>query len=66
LLSDPEVGRWLWFTPLPDGAIEEFFGPLLDQQTATVESGEAPLAAVFSVEDLAGNFLGQGAVIPSI
>ena len=32
LLSDPEVGRWLWFTPLPPEGIEAYFRPLLDAQ----------------------------------
>jgi RimJ/RimL family protein N-acetyltransferase len=63
LLGDPEVGRWLWFTPLPEGAMDGFFGPLLDQQAEAVANGEAPLAAVFTIEDLDGRFLGQGAVI---
>lgn len=63
MLNDPEVGKWLWFTPLPEGAAEGFFGPLIDQQLATAKKGEAPQSAVFTVEDLEGNFLGQGAVI---
>ena len=25
MLTDPEVGRWLWFTPIPPEGIEEFF-----------------------------------------
>ena len=63
LLSDPEVGRWLWFTPVPAGGVEQFFGPLLDKQAAEVAAGATPLTAVFAVEDLDGEFLGQGAVV---
>jgi [ribosomal protein S5]-alanine N-acetyltransferase len=63
LLGDPEVGRWLWFTPLPDGAVDGFFGSLLDQQAGTIAQGDAPQIAVFTVEDLEGEFLGQGAVM---
>lgn len=64
MLSDPEVGRWLWFTPMPDGAVEGFFGPLLDQQQAEIEKEELPSSVVFTVEDREGVFLGQGGVIP--
>ena len=42
LLSDPEVGRWLWFTPIDAGGVEAYFGPLLDRQTA--ELADALLA----------------------
>jgi ribosomal-protein-alanine N-acetyltransferase len=63
LLSDPEVGRWLWFTPLPSGGVEAYFGPLLDRQTDEVADGVTPRTAVFMVEDSSGEFLGQGAVV---
>jgi RimJ/RimL family protein N-acetyltransferase len=63
LLTDPEVGRWLWFTPIQPAGVEQFFGPLLDRQTGEIEAGKTPLTAVFVVEDLDGAFLGQGAVV---
>jgi len=63
MLSDPEVGRWLWFTPAPAEALNGFFAPLLDQQAAQIAAGETPHTAVFTVEDLEGGFLGQGAVV---
>ncbi len=63
LLSDVEVGRWLWFTPLPTNGVEIFFGPLLDRQTKELDHGDTPQTAVFIVEDLSGDFLGQGAVV---
>ena len=63
LLSDPEVGRWLWFTPMSLGAVGEYFGPLLDRQVKELAAGETPRTAVFAVEDLAGAFLGHGAVV---
>ena len=62
-LSDPEVGRWLWFTPIPPDGVEQYFGPLLDRQATERAAGEIPRTAVFSVEDLTGEFLGQGAVV---
>ena len=63
LLSDPEVGRWLWFTPISFDAVGEYFGPLLDRQAKERAAGETPLTAVFAVEDLSGEFLGHGAVV---
>ena len=33
MLSDPEVGRWLWFTPAPREMFEQFFAPLVDAQS---------------------------------
>jgi len=63
-LSDPEVARWLWFAPLPAEAVESFFGPFIDEQARDVAAGGAPRSAVFAVEDLRGEFLGQGAVVP--
>ncbi len=63
LLSDPAVGRWLWFTPIHIDGVGEFFGPLLDRQAKELAAGETPLTAVFTVEDLSGEFLGQGAVV---
>lgn len=63
MLSDPEVGRWLWFMPASAEAITDFFTPLLVEQTRILESGETPQTAVFVVENAKGEFLGQGAVI---
>ncbi len=63
MLSDPEVGRWLWFTPLPDGAADAYFGPFLDRQLADCVAGRTPQTALFTVEDPRGEFLGQGAVV---
>jgi len=63
LLSDLEVGRWLWFTPIAEGGVAEFFGPLLDVQTIELAAGKTPLSAVFVVEDLECEFLGMGAVV---
>ena len=63
LLSDAEVGRWLWFTPVPPGGVEAYFGPFLDRQARELAGRETPLTAVFVVEDLSGEFLGQGAVV---
>ena len=62
MLSDPEVGRWLWFTPIPPDGVEQYFGALLDRQATARAAGEIPRTAVFTVEDLNGEFLGQGAV----
>lgn len=63
MLSDDEVGTWLWFTPLPADAVDAYFGPLLDKQAGEVEAGRTPQTTVFTVESLAGEFLGQGAVV---
>ena len=63
LLADPEVGRWLWFTPIPLDGVGEYFGPLLDRQAKERAAGEIPRTAVFVVEDRDGQFLGQGAVV---
>jgi len=63
MLADPEVGRWLWFTPLPEGAVDGFFGPLIDAQQAQLAAGETPQTAVFSIDNLAGEFLGQAAIM---
>ena len=63
LLSDAEVGRWLWFTPIAPKGVEAYFGPLLDRQAKELAEGETPRTAVFTVEDLHGAFLGQGAVV---
>ena len=63
LLSDPDVGRWLWFTPIPPDAVGEYFGPLLDRQAKELDAGETPQTAVITVEDLDGEFLGHGAVV---
>ena len=63
MLSDPEVGRWLWFAPLPLDVVEAYFGPPIDRQTKERAPGETPQTAVFAVEDLDGVFLGHGATI---
>ena len=63
MLADPEVGRWLWFAPLPEGGAEAFFTPFVDGQSEALAAGETPSSAVFTVEDREGGFLGQGAVI---
>ena len=63
LLSDPEVGTWLWFTPLPPEAVEAYFGPFLDRQSSELDAGEIPETAVLAVESLDGEFLGHGAVV---
>ena len=64
MLADPEVGRWLWFTPATAEAIEAYFHPLLDAQSETIELGEVPNSAEFVVFDAAsGEFLGQGAAM---
>ncbi len=61
MLSDPEVGRWLWFTPAPIEMFGQFFRPLIEKQTGELSKGETPPASVFTVEDAEGAFLGQGA-----
>jgi RimJ/RimL family protein N-acetyltransferase len=63
MLTDPEVGRWLWFTPIPPEGVEEFFTPFLETQAEQLKDGEVPQTAVFSVEDHSNSFLGQGAVV---
>jgi len=63
LLSDPDVGQWLWFTPLPADAVEAYFGPILDRQAKELDAGETPRTAVIAVEELGGEFLGHGAVV---
>ena len=63
MLADPEVGRWLWFTPLPEEAAEGYFAPLLDAQHEELRAGRVPHTAVFVVEGAEGEFLGQGAVV---
>lgn len=63
LLSDPEVGRWLWFAPLDPDTVQAYFGPFVDRQVGELEAGKIPQTAVFAVEDQSGEFLGQGAVV---
>lgn len=64
MLLDPEVGRWLWFTPAPRESYVEFFRPFVDGQRALLEAGDVPRTAVFAVSsESGGEFLGQGAVI---
>lgn len=63
LLADPEVGRWLWFTPISSDGVAEYFGPILDRQAEALTAGLTPRTAVFAVEDLDAHFLGHGAVV---
>ena len=64
MLLDPEVGRWLWFTPAPRESYVEFFRPFVDAQLALLDAGDVPRSAVFEVtSESDGQFLGQGAVI---
>ena len=63
MLLDPEVGRWLWFTPAPRDSYVEFFRPFVDGQQALLDAGDVPRTAVFAVTSETGEFLGQGAVI---
>lgn len=63
MLGDPEVGRWLWFTPIPPEGVVEYFTPFLDEQTEVVGRGEDPQTVVFTVEDHDGVYLGEGAVV---
>ena len=63
MLSDPEVGRWLWFTPAPPEMFKMFFSPLLEAQAGQLELAELPHTAVFTVDDLSQTFLGQGAIL---
>jgi len=63
MLTDPEVGRWLWFTPAPAEMFESFFAPFIEAQDQDLTAGKVPQTAVFVVENDAGEFLGQGAVI---
>jgi RimJ/RimL family protein N-acetyltransferase len=64
MLSDPEVGRWLWFTPMrPEDAIS-YFQPLVDEQRTQLGGGNLPDALCFTVDDArSGAFLGQGAIV---
>ncbi len=63
MLADPEVGRWLWFTPLPPSEVEAFFTPYFEAHEAALSEGRLPESSVFAVSDPAGRFLGQGAVV---
>lgn len=64
MLADPEVGRWLWFTPASAAEVEAYFHPLLDAQAEVLARGEVPLTAEFVVHERETSaFLGQGAVI---
>ncbi len=42
MLSDPEVGRWLWFTPAPLEMVESYFTPFIEAQGASLADGERP------------------------
>lgn len=64
LLGDPEVGRWLWFTPATAETIEAYFAPLLDAQADELARGEVPTSAELVVFDRStGELLGQGAAM---
>jgi ribosomal-protein-alanine N-acetyltransferase len=63
ILVDPDIGRWLWFTPGTRETFVQYFAPLVDAQTAQLERGEIPHTAVFVVDDQDGRFLGQGAAV---
>jgi len=64
MLSDPEVGRWLWFAPASAESIEGTFHPPVDRQAELLARGEIPRSAELVVHRRAtGDFLGQGAVI---
>ena len=63
MLGDPEVGRWLWFTPISAESVDAFFSPLLSAQADLLASGDDPTSAVFAVESLEGAFLGMGGVV---
>ncbi len=63
MLCDPEVGRWLWFTPGTEEMFEAYFTPFIATQTEQLAAGETPLAAVIAVDEPDGAFLGQGAVL---
>jgi len=64
MLSDDEVGRWLWFAPMSAEDAIAYFRPFINQQHESLECGEAADALVFAVDDAAtGNFLGQGAIV---
>ena len=56
MLADPEVGRWLWFTPISAEGTRAFFAPLLEAQAQVLEQQETPetlpRTAVFAVEKL--------------
>jgi RimJ/RimL family protein N-acetyltransferase len=64
MLSDPEVGRYLWFTPATPESIETYFHPRIDAQIEALARGELPESAELVVHDReSGAFLGQGAVV---
>ena len=64
MLSDPEVGRWLWFTPMTKQDAIQYFRPIIERQQQHLERGELPDALCFSVdEDSSRNFIGQGAIL---
>lgn len=63
MLADPEVGRYLWFTPIAKEGVEAYFRPFLEAQSAALVRGEVPQKAVFVVHDESGAFLGDGAAI---
>ncbi len=64
MLSDAEVGRWLWFAPMSADDAIAYFRPFVEQQQEALERGEAADTLVFTVEDAGtGEFLGQGAIV---
>ena len=63
MLDDPEVARYLWFTPLPPEGADQYFRPLFENQTRALDNDELPTTAVFTVFDQEQHFLGQGGVV---
>ncbi len=64
LLGDEEVCRWLWFGPLAEAAVHEYFGPILDEQASALERGEHAAVVELAVRDRRGGaFLGHGACV---
>ena len=64
MLVDPDVGRWLWFTPGEPTMFDAYFRPLIEAQSERLGEGAEPDTAVFVVDGEDGAFLGQGAVVP--
>lgn len=63
MLGDPEVARYLWFTPITSETLDGFFRPLLEAQEGALGKGELPETAVFTVLDRQGEFAGHGAAV---
>lgn len=65
MLSDEEVARWLWFAPLDEDGVHEFFVPYLEAQNEAIGAGTVPPSAVFVVHSPRpeNTYLGMGAVV---